>query len=237
MQESHNSGEGPTTPYHQRVKTVRKESFSNSTIAISAFLCFGGLILVVATTLFISEISHKPNDANLLVEPTEKKAKTPVVTQFEEGYSMILPSGFAHQTKRMTEDGDIVYGFTSEDGCILTFAIINDDSIERFSSPPKTYSASLVERVPELSEGTEGEVPPERISVGGMPSVLFRFYEKETYRGVIFTYHMVTMDRGTKLVIKTSGKYGSYSDEETNIRMPDHWYDSMLSLQRVHKSR
>ena len=67
--------------------------------------------------------------------------------------------------------------------------------------------------------------------------VLFRFYEKETFRGVVFTYYMVSMDRGKKLVLKVAGKYGNYSDTDSLINMPDHWYEAMQTLKRTGPAR
>lgn len=226
--------DAPVQPYKRPDQAVRNDSISNNTIVIAAILCLGGLIFVIATTLVISKVSYEPTSA--LTEAEKAKAETPkapVVTEFKEGYSMILPSGFGKKTRRETEAGDTVYTFTGENGCKLTFALIKDDTLSRYSSPPKTYPASLIPHIPELSTGIDGEVAPERFTVGGMPTVLFRFYEKETYRGVVFTYYMVSMDRGQKLALKVAGKHGNYSESESNIIMPNQWYDAMLTLQRT----
>ncbi|MCP4943839.1 MAG: hypothetical protein GY924_17920 [Planctomycetaceae bacterium] len=230
--------DAPVQPYKRPDQAVRNDSISNNTIVIAAILCLGGLIFVIATTLVISKVFYEPPSA--LTEAEEAKTETPkapVVTEFKEGYSMILPSGFGRQTRRETAAGDTVYTFTGENGCKLTFALINDDSLDRFSSPPKTYPASLIQHIPELSTGIDGEVAPERVTVGGMPTVLFRFYEKETYRGVVFTYYMVSLDRGKKLALKVAGKHGNYSEGDSNINMPDHWYDAMLTLKRTGRAR
>jgi hypothetical protein len=238
MTDRFNLGDGPVQPYKRTDQVVRNDSISNNTIVIAAILCLGGLMLVIATTLAISKLFYEPPRVTTeAAETTEKTPKSPVITEFKEGYSMTLPKGFGKQTRRETATGDTVYTFTGDNGCKLTFALINDDSLDRFSSPPKTYPASLIQHIPELNTGIDGEVAPERVTVGGMPTVLFRFYEKETFRGVLFTYYMVSMDRGKKLVMKVAGKHGNYSDGDLNINMPNHWYDAMLTLKRTGRAR
>jgi hypothetical protein len=61
-------------------------------------------------------------------------------------------------------------------------------------------------------------------------------YEKETYRVVTFTYFMVAMDPERKLVLKIAGKYGGYHEQDENITLPDHWYESLLTLRHVRRS-
>ncbi len=241
MPEKFEQIDAPVQTFKRADQADKQASISNNTIVISAILCLGSLLLVIATTLLISKlfyeppsVGHEAEDANAQTSPTPQKT---VATEFKEGYSMILPAGFDKHTSRESAAGDIVYTFPGEDGCKLTFALINDNSLDRFSSPPKTYPESLIPQIPELSSGIDGEVPAERLTIGGMPTVLFRFYEKETFRGVIFTYYMVSMDRGKKLALKLTGKYGNYSDAESIINMPDHWYDAMLTLKRTGRAR
>ena len=171
------------------------------------------------------------------VPPSETSQAEGVVekqpTEFREGYSIILPSGFQQASRKEYEGGNIVYRFHGEERCQMTFAVISDEALHRFSAPPQKYSDALVKSVPELSEGIDGDILAERVSADGMPATFFRFFEKETYRGVVFTYYMVAMDRGTKLVLKIAGKYGGYDENEKNIVMPDHWYDSMLTLKHI----
>lgn len=242
MQNRLNSPGETVQPYRSTEPTARRDSISNSAIIIAAIFCLGALILVIVTTLVIREVFYETaqtatNDAANPHELNQALPQPPEVTTFDEGYSIILPSGFAGQTRLETTTGDIVYTFTAESGCKLHFALINDDTIDRFASPPKSYQDSLIQHIPDFSVGIEGEVAPERVTINGMPSVLFRFYEKETFRGVVFTYYMVSMDRGKKLALKIAGKYGNYSDEDANISMPDHWYDSMLTLKRTGPAR
>ena len=169
-----------------------------------------------------------PGNADQESDPSEAQP-----TEFSEGYSIILPSGFQQDSRREYENGNIVYRFRGEERCQMTFAVISDEALHRFSAPPQKYSDALVKSVPELSEGIDGDILAERVSADGMPATFFRFFEKETYRGVVFTYYMVAMDRGTKLVLKIAGKYGGYDENEKNIVMPDHWYDSMLTLRHI----
>lgn len=149
---------------------------------------------------------------------------------FQEGYSMELPTGFKQESREETERGYIVYRFRSDEGYRFTLAIIPDESIDRFTAPPQDYSKALVKSVRELSQGIDVEVQPRRVNVDGMKANVFYYWEKETYRGVTFTYLMVAMDRGRKLLLKFAGKYGGYHDQDEDIVLPDHWYDSLLTL-------
>jgi hypothetical protein len=237
MRDTFSSIKEPAHPYQRPEASGSRDSISNNAIVIAAILCFGALMLVVVLTLIVSKAFSEPERTELSAEQDAAAANAPIVTEFNEGYSMILPSEFAQKTRRETAAGDIVYGFSAKDGCKLTFAIINDKTLNRFSSPPKSYPEALIKHIPELSQGIEGKVAPAHFSVGGMQSVFFQFYEKETYRGVVFTYYMVTMDRGIKLVLKIAGKYGNYSDMETNVNMPGHWQDAMLTLRRTGPAR
>lgn len=237
MRDTFSSIKEPAQPYQRPQATGSKDSISNNAIIIAAILCLGALILVVVLTLIVSKAFPEPELAELSAEQDAAAANAPVATVFKEGYSMILPSGFSQKTRRETAAGDIVYGFSAKDGCKVTFAIINDKTLNRFSAPPRSYTDALIKHIPELSQGIEGEVAPAHFSVGGMQSVFFQFYEKETYRGVVFTYYMVTMDRGIKLVLKITGKYGNYSEMDTNINMPAHWQDAMMTLKRTGPAR
>ncbi len=237
MPDTFNSADGKVQAYKSTDQAVRNSSISNNAIVISAILCLGGLTLVVVSTLITSKLLQKSAEITVSEDSAQQAAESPVVTEFKEGYSMILPLGFSGQNRRETEAGYIIYTVSGDNGCKLSFALINDDTLGRFASPPKTYKDSLIQRIPELSTDIEGEVAPERISINGLPSVLFRFYEKETFRGVVFTYYMVSMDRGKKLVLKIAGKHGNYSDQDLNINMPDQWYDAMLTLKRTGRAR
>lgn len=143
---------------------------------------------------------------------------------------MELPPGFKQLSREETQRGYIVYRFRSEDGCKFTLAIIPNESTEQFTNPPKDLSEALIKSVPELSEGLDAELQPTRVTADLMPASMYRYYEKETYRGVTFTYFMVAIDRGTKLYAKFAGKYGGYRESDQDIIMPDHWYDSLLTL-------
>ena len=238
MSDNFNQVDTPVQTFKRPNDRDTNSTISNNTIVIAGILCLGGLLFVIATTLVISNVFYEP--PSVVNEATEAKIDTPqtrLPSEFDEGYSLTLPAGFGKRMRRETPMGDTVYTFTGDNGCKLTFALINDDSLDRFSGPPRTYPESLIAHIPELSRGIEGEVPPERLIVGGMPTVLFRFYEKETFRGVVFTYYMVSMDRGKKLVLKVAGKYGNYSDADSLINMPDHWYEAMQTLKRTGPAR
>ena len=238
MPDRFNQLDAPVQAFQRPDQEAPQESISNNTIVIAAISCLCGLILVVSTTLVISKVFHKPPSVvTAAAETTAAATQTLLVSEFKEGYSLTLPPGFGERTRRETAAGDTVYTFTGQNACTLTFAVINDDSFDRFSSPPKTYPDALIPHIPELSTGINGEVPPERLTVGGMPTVFFRFYEKETFRGIVFTYYMVSMDRGKKLALKIAGKYCNHSDADSVINMPDHWQDAMKTLKRIGPAR
>ena len=217
--------------YKQNHHAVRNEQFSNNAILITALSCLGGLILIIGATLILSRLlSHQEFS---MAEAGQDQVVVMPPIEFSEGYSMILPSGFQQESKREYENGTIVYRFGGEERCKLTFAIVKDKEQNAFAPPPLNYTDALIKGLPELSQGIDGEIMAERVGIDGMSATLFRFYEKETYRGVVFTYYMVAMDSGTKLVVKITGKYGGYDEHATDISMPEHWYDSMLTLKHV----
>ena len=185
----------PVPPYKRNEVAARNDSISNNAIGIAAILCFGFLLMVVAGTLIISKVFSDPvNDATLSTQNRETSVSEPVVAEFQEGYSFALPAGFGKKTRRETADGDVIYVFSGEDGCKLTFAVFDDDSTDSLylPSPPKTYAEAIIEDVPELNHEIDGEIQPEHFSLDGMPGVFFRFYEKETFRGVVFTYYSLS---------------------------------------------
>jgi len=212
-------------------------TISNNAIIITAVSCLCVLILVIGTAVLWSALSEEAN-SRPIAESVVAESTGPMKverTVFQEGYSMVLPTGFKQESREETEQGYIVYRFRDEDGCKITFAIIPDASIYRFTNLPNKPSEAIVEGIPELSEGLDVDVQPTRWSAGGMGAALFRYYEKETYRGVNFTYLMVVMDSGRKLVLKIGGKYGRYSEHDENIMMPRHWYDALLTFREERK--
>lgn len=204
-------------------------SISNDAIILTAVICLFVLVLVIVTSAVISLVTADPSEAAVSEVPTETAvAATRFV--FDEGYSIMLPLEFKQLSRQESERGYAVYRFQDGEGCRFTTAIIPNEAYSRMTSPPRDYAKALVKSVPELSEGVDGDVQPTRVTVGSLPATIFRFYEKENYRGVNFTYHMVVMDRGKKLVLRFAGKYGGFSETAENITMPDHWYDALLTL-------
>lgn len=206
-----------------------RTSIGNDTIIITAASCLIALILVFLSAIVWMSVSKDTPERSVVavqeeVEPEQERA------MFREGYSIILPEGFEPQSREETEQGYVVYRFVGEESSSLTFAIVPDESIDRFTTPPQDVSEALVMSVPELSEGIDAKIQPKRVTVNGIRATEFFYHEEETYRGVTFTYLMVAMDRGRKLVLKIAGKYGSYESHEEIIEMPDHWHDSLMSL-------
>lgn len=221
-------------PFSMQPNKYSNNSISNDAIILTAVSCLFGLILVVGSAiLWMSLTKIPPKPTVELVQ--EEGGSTKERTEFQEGYSIVLPAGFKQESREETERGDIVYRFRSDEGYRFTLAIIPDESIDRFTNPPQSLSEALVKSVPELSEGFDVEIQPMRITADRMRATVFFYYEKETYRGVTFTYVMVAMDRGRKLVLKIAGKYGGYHEQDENINLPDHWHDSLLTLRHVRR--
>ncbi|MDG2223977.1 MAG: hypothetical protein P8L85_21535 [Rubripirellula sp.] len=204
-------------------------SISNDLIIYTAIICLFILILLIVASMVFRRVMADPVEATVAEVPSET-AIAATRFEFDEGYSIMLPLEFKELSRQETERGYAVYRFQDGEGCRFTAAIIPNEAYSRMTSPPRDYAKALIKSVPELSEGVDGDVQPTRVTVGSLPATIFRFYEKETYRGVNFTYHMVVMDRGKKLVLRFAGKYGGYSERSESITMPDHWYDSLLTL-------
>lgn len=210
-------------------------SISDNAIIITAASCLGVLVLLGGAAALWMYLTEEPPTASVeSVEAEKDRQLTTQRTVFQEGYSMILPSGFKQESREETDRGYTVYRFSGEDRCHLTFAIVPDKKIYRYTKVPDKPAEARVPGVPELNEGMDVDAGPTRTSLGGMGAGVFRYYEKETWRGVNFTYLMVVMDNGRKLIIKIAGKHGRYSEKDENIIMPSHWYQSLLTFRREH---
>ncbi|MEM8666409.1 MAG: hypothetical protein AAGG48_02765 [Planctomycetota bacterium] len=210
----------------------QQDAISNQTIIVTALSCLAGLVVLIGISMIIIRVTKKP-PAQLIDEPVVELNPNLSRTELQEGYAIDLPNGFSKESREETDRGYTVYRFRSTEGYRLVFAIIPDDSIQRWMAPPKTYSRALIKSIPELSQDALGDVQPRRFTVGGMAANVFQFYEKETFRGVTFIYHMVAMDKGRKLVVRFYGKYGGFSDGDEITEMPDDWLDSLLSLKSI----
>ena len=216
-----------------QINRDRDPSISNRSIFVTAVSCLLALILIIGTAILISRwMQPQPpvpiEEAVREPEPPEVEA-----VYFQEGYSIVPPDGFELESREETEDGVIIYRFRGEERCQLTFAIIPDESIDRFTPTPTDYSETVIDSIPELSQDIDGEVAPIRDLVEGMSANIFRFYEKETYRGVRFTYLLVATEPGKKLILKIEGKHGGYHENDTDIAMPEHWLDALKTFRIV----
>lgn len=209
---------------------------SNNAIIITAVSCLCGLILVIGSVILFSSLRKKLSSPSIVDVVPEESGPKLELAELQEGYEMMLPAGFKFFSREETDRGYIVYRFRSPEGYRFTLAIILDESIRRFTSPPKDFSKTLVKGVPELSENVAGEVRPEHVPAGSMPATLFRLYQTETYRGITFIYVMVAMDPGKKIVMRIEGKYGGYDANDEVTDWPDHWYDSLLTLRHARRS-
>jgi hypothetical protein len=219
-------------------KRYRNDAISNNLIVVTAVLCVFGLILLVGIATLANHLMKRPTEiaaaeAEAEIEEVIESGPPMQRVEFQEGYFIMLPAGFKQESREVTEKDYIVYRFRTEQGYRFTFAIIPDETSDRYSTPPNTYSDALVKSVPELSQDTAGVTQPRRVMADVMRASLFHFYEKETYRGVNFTYYLVAMDEGKRLALKISGKYGGYREDDPDIIPPDHWRDSLLTLGRI----
>lgn len=207
-------------------------SISNNAILIAASACLFGLIVVIGVMAILFNVLSKDTPATSAVAVVQEEGESDTVrADFEEGYSMMLPRGFVRQSREETEEGYIVYRFRSDEGFKFTLAILPDEATSMINLP-KSLSKALLPGVKELDEGVDGEIQPAYVKANKMPAVVFQYYERETYRGVTFTYFMVAIDRKKKIVMKIAGKYGGFDTLEEDITVPEHWNESLKTFGR-----
>ena len=248
------------TPYPRHPKKKPSKSVSNRALAVTAVCCVGGLLLLIGAGLAMNHLANKSPEAAVVdddeavsdvvndkVDDKETKAQAKPVTiaevptpaesgtakvDFQEGYTMLLPTEFAQQSREETPLGDIVYRFRTEKGYKFILAILHGESADRLAQPPASFAKTVVRSIDGLDEFYGVQIQPQRESVGGMAANVFHFAQRETFRDVNFVYVMAAMDHGKKIVMKFSGKYGGYSSQEENITMPNHWHRSLRSFRR-----
>ena len=162
------------------VQSARQDEISNQAIIITAVSCLAGLLVLIGISFLVSALTKKqPEPVAEVVEDTIGPKMTR--TAFPEGYTIMLPSGFSQESRRITERGYTVYKFRTTEGYRFVLAIIPNESIERWMSPPNEYSKALIKSVPELSEGIEGDVQPRRVNVNGMTANVFHIMRKRRF--------------------------------------------------------
>ena len=205
----------PHDPYAIREKSEAR--FSNGLIAIVALACFGalsGILTIVLgfdffSTYVESEVGDKSKDA------IEQKVEAPTRQQIRHAeYTFDLPIDYRLVSEETRDNGDL----------------ITNDQWDRFTNPPATYAEAVIPDIEGLDTELDAELLGQRLGVGGMAGTLFQFYERETFRGIDFTYLLVAMHQGNKLVMKFGGKYKRYSENEEFVIMPDHWREYLLTL-------
>ena len=225
--------------HHHRPPIKQDSDISDQSLAITAICCvFLVAFMALAFLIWYRLSPVAPAEVSETTAEAEVAESVPDVrrTFFDEGYSIVLPSGFTREKKEETRLGYTVYRYRTPEGYRFIFAIVPDPSITRFTPPPKDYSETVIKSIPGLDQGLDGELLPQRVVVDSMSANVFRFYEKETFRGVNFTDCMAVIVPEHLLLLKFSGKYGNYNEKDPNIVMEDDWYDSLLSLRRVRET-
>ena len=217
-------------PYPVQHRQSNRDKNEYTAIYITAVLCFFGLVLVIGAGMLVEDVSEPPPTTQVEVVPEKESNPNTTRVEFQEGYSMQIPVGCKQESRQEMEQGPVVYRFRRGHEFAVTVAIIQDETIDRFSRPPKQLRKAYVKGVPELVLDVAADVQPKQITINGMRAVMFRFYERETYRGVKFTYFMVALDQGNKLVLNFHGRYGDQEADDENIQWPHLWYESLLTL-------
>lgn len=216
---------------HFARKPVRSDWMGNESLIITAASCLLCVMIVVGIVILTRAYTEPvaTEEAVATVEDIEPEAPR---TFFKEGYSIELPDGFKRQSREKLEEGVTVYRFETEKGYRFTMAIIPDESVDRFSHPPDDLSGALFDGVKDLRYGPKADLKPSKVIVDSMGASIFRYYERETFRGITFTYVMAVLDPGKKLILRFSGRYGGFHEDEENFEMPSHWYESLKSFEK-----
>lgn len=215
-----------------------KPFVSNATIVIVAVGCVGTLTMLILMFLgfvffrqeqeVLANADHAEQNKNI-TEPVPETVQTIRLAN----YDFELPIGYELISDGKASEEKNVWRYRGEEKCHFIFAVLEDPKWDRFTSPPSNYAEALIPEMEGLNQEIGAELLAERVSPGGLPASSFRFFQRETFRGVEFTSLLVAMDRGTKVVMKFGGKYGSYHEGDENAVMPEHWRTCLLSLRRV----
>lgn len=218
-------------PYSRVTKP--KPAIENFTIVVVALASFGALSALLLVVLGFDVFSRQIEEQKGLESKQELvKENTAPATQTitQEGYAFELPVAYELVSKQQNDDGDVVVRYAGEENCHFIFALLEDPSWDRFSSPPGDYANAVIPEIQGLDRKLDAELVAERLGVGGMAASLFQFYERETFRGIEFTYLLVAMNRGKKIVLKFGGKYKRYKEDVEFVEMPDHWRRYLMTL-------
>ncbi|MGC6447271.1 MAG: hypothetical protein ACON5J_12665 [Rubripirellula sp.] len=221
----------PHDPYYQR--PTPEPVVSNLGIIVVAVASFVALACLVMLVLGVDLFTSKRQAQLQEKEEVRAAAETPPPTdQSVEhfGYTFKLPVDYAKVSEETSEEGQTVIRYSGEDGCHFIFALLTDPAWDRFTSPPAVYDEAVVPNIQGLDEALGSELLAQRIGVQGMPASLFQFYERETFRGIDFTYLLVAMHRGNKVMMKFGGKYNRYKEDVEFVNMPEHWREYLLTL-------
>ncbi len=221
-------------PYQAKRQTSRKPSkYSDKAILYTAVASVLGLIVVVGALIIKDLVAEPEQEVAETAEVQDETAATTQMAYFNEGYSVELPRGFNDPTKEINNRGYTIYRRQTKEGYQFTLAFIPSSTTTRISIPPNDLSKASFRSVRGLEVDPNLKVEGKRVSIDGMPAVIFRYHERETYRGINFTYYMLAMGEGRKIAAKFSGRYNGYDEDEEDITEPNEWYDSLLSIRTV----
>ena len=222
----------PHDPYYQR--PTPEPVVSNLgiiVVAVASFVALACLVmLVLGVDLFTSKRQAQLQEKRRGACGSRSCLRLPT----RVSNTSVTPSSYPSITPKVSEEtgeeGQTVLRYSGEDGCHFIFALITDPAWDRFTSPPAVYDEAVVPNIQGLDEALGSELLAQRIGVQGMPASLFQFYERETFRGIDFTYLLVAMHRGNKVMMKFGGKYNRYKEDVEFVNMPEHWREYLLTL-------
>lgn len=206
---------------------------TNATIIIIGLAVLGTLSGVFMMTLgydaFSDRLEEQREIAAEVIE--EEKVEPPTKQSVRyQGYAFDLPIGYQVVSEQTEDDGTVVVRYSGEDGCHFIFALLRREEWDRFTSPPSVYDDAIEPEIKGLDHALGTELLAQKVGAGGMPASFFQFYERETFRGIDFTYLLVAMHRGEKVMLKFGGKYNRLKEDVEFVEMPEHWRDCLLTL-------
>lgn len=209
---------------------------TNATIIIIGLVVLGTISGVLMMTLgydaFSSHVEEQ-RDVAAAVNAEEKVEPPTEQSVRHHGYAFDLPLGYQLESEQTMDDGTVVVRYSGEDGCHFIFALLRREEWDRFASSPSVYDEAIEPGISGLDDALGSELLAQKLLVGDMSASLFQFYERETFRGINFTYLLVAMNRGEKVMLKFGGKYKRLKEDVEFVEMPEHWRDHLMTVRRL----